>query len=469
MSQEQNKIIEVKDKKGLWIKTFGCQMNEYDSEKVLALLSDGYRPVETPEEATVAFINTCSVRDKAEHKLYSLLGRLRDLKNDNPDLVIGVGGCVAQQEGKAIISRSPTVDFVVGTHNLSLVPSLIKQAQETKTRGVAVNYREEWEELSPQIDEYTKDVLEFGASFRALVSIQRGCSKHCSFCVVPTTRGEQVSRDPAEILREIKLKVNLGAKEVLLLGQTVNSFGLDLSPRYKFEKLIRDIAEIPGVKRIRFSSPHPQEVKPEFIELYGDVAQLCPHIHLPLQSGSDRILKLMNRNYRRGRYLEIVESLRARMPGISITTDVIVGFPTETEQDFEDSLDIMRQVSYSGSFSFMYSRRPNTKAITFDKSDEIEISVAHERLLRLQELQDQICTKENAKWLGKTVEVLAEGSVRNLPSAKRGRIPENTLVEILEGEAKPGDLVKIKVDYTSSRGLKGTIVEDKWLSMKEKR
>ena len=458
--------MDINEKKGIWIKTFGCQMNEYDSEKVLALLSEGYVPVDEPQDASIAFVNTCSVRDKAEHKLYSLLGKLRDIKKDNPDLVIGVGGCVAQQEGKTIISRSPTVDFVVGTHNLSLVPSLIKQANDNKTKEkskekssrVAVSYREEWEELSPLVDDYTKEVLEYGPSFRALVSIQRGCSKHCSFCVVPTTRGEQVSRDPAEVLREIKLKVKLGAKEVLLLGQTVNSFGLDLQPRYKFERLIREIAEIDGVKRIRFTSPHPQEVKPEFIELYGDVPQLCPHIHLPLQSGSDRILKLMNRNYRKARYLEIVEALRNRCPELAITTDIIVGFPTETEQEFEESLDIMRQVKFTCSYSFKYSRRPNTEALKFDNSEEIENTVAHERLLRLQALQDEIGAIENKKWQDKEVEVLVEGSLRNISSATRGRIPENTLVEIINAQAiKPGELLNVKIVSTSSHGLKGQL------------
>ncbi len=453
-------------KKGLWIKTYGCQMNEYDSEKVLALLSKDYKLVDTPEQAEIAFVNTCSVRDKAEQKLYSLLGVLRDIKKEkkDKDFVIGVGGCVAQQEGKTIVNRSPTVDFVVGTHNLSLVPSLVKQAKEESRKSVAVNYREEWDELSPEIDQYTKDATKGARSFRALVSIQRGCSKHCSFCVVPTTRGEQVSRAKEEILREVKLKVNLGAKEVLLLGQTVNSYGLDLKPRIKFENLVREIAEIKGVKRIRFTSPHPQEVKPGFIELYGDIKELCPHIHLPLQSGSNRILKLMNRNYKKERYLEIVNSLKQRMPDISITTDVIVGFPTETEQDFNETLEMMREVGYTSSYTFKYSRRPNTKALSFEKHDEVPNDVSHQRLLKLQALQDEIGAENNKKWLGKQVEVLVESKIKNKENSYRGRIPQGILVELVPNneekntEIKLGDMLQAKIDYCSAHGLRGQIL-----------
>ncbi len=450
-------------KKGLWIKTYGCQMNEYDSQKVLALLSDGYKLVDNPEDAHIAFVNTCSVRDKAEQKLYSLLGKLRDIKKDKEDYIIGVGGCVAQQEGKAIVNRAPSVDFVVGTHNLSLVPSLVKQAKENNTkkerlRNVAVNYREEWEELSPNIEQYTKNVLENAPSFRALVSIQRGCSKHCTFCVVPTTRGEQVSRDKEEILREIKLKVNLGAKEILLLGQTVNSYGLDLKPRIKFENLVRDISEIKGVERIRFTSPHPQEVRPGFIELYGDLEQLCPHIHLPLQSGSDRILKLMNRNYRKKRYLEIVNSLKERMPDIALTTDIIVGFPTETEDDFRQTLEMVEEVGYTSSYTFKYSRRPNTKAIEFSQEDEVPNEISHRRLLELQALQERVATENNKKWLGREVKVLVESSGKNKINSVKGRIPQGLLIELIGSSAKPGEILKARVSGTSAHCLKGEVV-----------
>ena len=461
-------------KKGIWIKTYGCQMNEYDSEKVLALLSKDYKLVDTPEQAEIAFVNTCSVRDKAEQKLYSLLGVLRDIKkekqaNNNTNYVIGVGGCVAQQEGKTIVSRSPTVDFVVGTHNLSLVPSLVKQAKEEGKKSVAVNYREEWEELSPEIEQYTKDVTSGARSFRALVSIQRGCSKHCTFCVVQTTRGEQVSRAKEEILREIKLKVNLGAKEVLLLGQTVNSYGLDLKPRIKFENLVREIAEIEGVSRIRFISPHPQEVKPGFIELYGDLKQLCPHIHLPLQSGSDRILKLMNRNYRKKRYLEIVQALKQKLPDISITTDIIVGFPTETEEDFNETLEVMKEVAFTSSFTFKYSRRPNTKALSYSIEDEVPNEVAHQRLLKLQALQDEIAAENNKKWLDREVEVLVEGKIKNKENSVRGRIPQGILVELISAANKnsvkqreilPGELLRAKINYTSAHGLRGELLDE---------
>ena len=437
-------------KGGIYIKTFGCQMNEYDSEKMLKLLSDKYEPTASPESADLVIVNTCSVREKAEHKLFSLLGTLSILKEQRPEMIIGVSGCVAQQEGKNIISRSPSVDFVVGTHNLSLVPQLVKQAKLDGAKpAVAIDYREEWEELPDEFDASAPDLDEapfsksaFATPVRALVAIQRGCNKMCAFCVVPNTRGPQTSRDPEEILKEVRLKVRLGAREVMLLGQTVNSYGVDLSPRYPFERLIRKLAQIEGLERIRFTSPHPAEVKQGFIDLYGDVKELCPHIHLPLQSGSDRILKLMNRNYRRKRYLDIVAALKDKCPDLAISADIIVGFPTETEQDFEQTLEVMREVRYSSVYSFIYSRRPGTKALEeFSKDQEVAPEVAKQRLSRLQALQEDICLQINKKRVGSRVEVLVEKEDRKISSIKRGRIAQNTLVELDDSTARVGELV----------------------------
>ncbi len=451
---------------GVFVKTFGCQMNEYDSEKMLQLLSSQYRAVSSAEEAEVVLVNTCSVRDKAEHKLFSLLGLLAEMKASKPSMVIGVGGCVAQQEGARIAKRNKSVDFVFGTHNLSLVPDLVAKAKAGAEVQIAVDYRDEWEELPDEFDAAPRVEGESRGAFglhntpvRALVAIQRGCDKMCSYCVVPNTRGTQVSRSLAEIEKEVRLKIRAGAREVLLLGQTVNSYGIDLEPRVRFEALIRRLAEIEGLQRIRFTSPHPAEVRREFIELYGSIPQLCPHIHLPLQSGSDRILKLMNRNYRRERYLRIVDQIRSRVPNIAITSDIIVGFPTETEEDFEQTLAIMREVKYSSSYSFKYSTRPHTTAKeNFSAEEEIPNSIAGERLTRLQELQCEHSEEFNRQWLGQRVDVLVEGHNKKL-SFMRGRIPQNTLLEIVEGAAKPGETVSVRVTHSSPNALRGVVLE----------
>ncbi len=334
----------------------------------------------------------------------------------------------------------------------------MQAVKDGRGKQIAVDYREDWEDLNEtyQIEDLApglKNNLLQGA--RGLVSIQRGCNKHCAFCVVPTTRGPEVSRDPQEILREIKLKARIGAKEIVLLGQTVNSYGKDLLPRYRFEDLIKQIAEIEGIKRIRFTSPHPAEVKASFIKLYSEVPQLCAHIHLPLQSGSDRILKLMNRNYKSKRYLEIVENLKAEVPDIAITSDVIVGFPTETEEDFQATLEIMSQVKYHCTYSFKYSRRPNTKAIqAFKLEQEVPLEIAQERLQKLQDFQKVLSLENNQSYVGKIKGVLIENKTPQANSWK-GRIAENTAIEVIGDGIKEGDLLDVIVKGSTPHGLFG--------------
>ncbi len=455
------------EKPGVVVKTFGCQMNVYDSEKMLALLSHDYRSVDTPEAANVVLVNTCSVREKGEHKLFSLLGSLRDLKaerakNAQQELIIGVAGCVAQQEGQEIFKRMPAVDFVVGTHNISLIPSLISGTRAGRRQQVAIDYRDEWEDLPDSASEgFLESSLPNYSAVRAYVAIQRGCNKNCAFCVVPNTRGPEVSRAPAEIEREVRLKVRLGAREVLLLGQTVNSYGRDLTPRLPFHQLIERLAAIEGLERIRFISPHPAEVRPEFIELYGSFPQLMPHIHLPLQSGSDRILKLMNRNYRLARYLEIIEQLKSRVPHIEISTDFIVGFPTESDEDFAASLAAIRAVQYNSVYSFIYSIRPNTEAArNFSESALVPNAVAQERLRQLQEIQEEISLRINSSKIGTTVPVLVEGKSRNISSLVKGRTPHNVQIEVVtnqHSEPEPGSIVPARVVYASAYGLRGEL------------
>ena len=459
-SSDESKIAKVVScQPGVFVKTFGCQMNEYDSEKMLLLMSDTHQKVEQFEDADVILVNTCSVREKGEQKLHSLLGRFKSLKKKKPHLVVGVGGCVAQQEGQSIIDRNPVVDFVIGTHNLSLIPGLVKQAREQGKKHVAIDYRDEWEELPSEFDVFPEHQTD-SRPLKALVAIQRGCDKHCSFCVVPNTRGPQVSRSLEEIEREVRIKVRMGARELLLLGQTVNSYGIDLSPRVRFEALIERLAEIPGLKRIRFTSPHPQEVRPKFIELYGRVPQLCPHIHLPLQSGNDRVLKAMNRNYRVKRYLDIVDKLRDQCGDIGITSDIIVGFPSETDREFRDTLEVMDKVRFISSYSFKYSVRPFTKAPeVFSDEDYVPQEVARERLSELQALQDQHSLEINQSRIGSVVEVFLEGMHPKNKGNMRGRIPQNTLVEVTGENLVRGTFVPVRVEHASPHGLKGSLVE----------
>ncbi len=430
----------------VFIKTFGCQMNEYDSLKLAKILEGSHIQVNRPEDADLVLINTCSVRDKPEHKLYSLLGEIHEIKAVNPNLTIGVGGCVAQQEGDAILKKSKDVGFVFGTHNLSLVPSLFDQFKRTNQPQVAINYRDEWEEMPLGFTDQPRTV--------AFISISRGCNKNCTYCIVPRTRGPEVSRPLDEILREIKILVHKGAREVVLLGQTVNSYGLDFSPRLSFVHLLREVAAIDGVKRIRFTSPHPQEIREDFIDLVCSEPKICRHVHMPLQSGSDAILKSMNRNYRRKRYLNIIESLKARVPDMAITTDIIVGFPGETREDFEQTLDVMRQVEFDASYSFAFSQRPGTEAATM--MDDVSQEEKFRRLYELQALQVELTNKKLGEWVGKDGELLIDGTTANNQSLLRGRLSQNIVVNLLSPipGAKLGDLVPVKIVEASKNTLR---------------
>jgi tRNA-2-methylthio-N6-dimethylallyladenosine synthase len=436
-------------KKKVYIRTYGCQMNEYDSEKLRKILEPNYDSVEDALEADLVLINTCSVREKPEHKLFSMLGEIKDLKNQKPELLVGVGGCVAQQEGVNIVKRSSTVDFVFGTHNLSLVPSLIERRLSLGEPQVAVDYRDEWEDLPLGMTGKER--------VSVFVSISRGCNKNCSYCIVPTTRGPEVSRNPEEILKEVRIAAHRGAREVVLLGQTVNSYGLDFSPRMSFVQLLRRVAEVEGIERIRFTSPHPQEIRQDFIELVCSEPKICHHVHMPLQSGSDRILKLMNRNYRQKRYLDIIQAMRDRVPDMAITTDIIVGFPGETREDFEATLAVMQQVEFDNSYSFIYSQRPGTPAALMADEQSYE-----EKLALLQELQArqfEITTRRLQAWVGKSCVVLLDGPSSYNPAALQGRSSQNITVNLSGPQEglEPGALVSVKVLAASRFTLKAEV------------
>jgi tRNA-2-methylthio-N6-dimethylallyladenosine synthase len=434
-----------KTKQGLYIRTFGCAMNEHDTQKLYKILEHEYQPVDAPEKADLVLINTCSVREKPEQKLYSMLGEMRELKSANPNMMVGVCGCVAQQEGEAILKKGRNVDFVFGTHNLSLVPSLIQLRKKGAPPQVAVNYREDWEELPLGFAD--SDVSKNGktSNVTAFISISRGCNKSCTYCIVPTTRGPEVSRALSEIEREVRIAVHRGSKEIVLLGQTVNSYGLDLTPRISFVHLLEKISAIDGVERIRFISPHPQEVRSDFIECVSSNPKVCRHIHMPLQSGSDRILQLMNRNYRRAKYLKIIEALKSRVPDMAITTDIIVGFPGETEDDFQQTLEIMDVVQFDLSYSYVFSPRPGTPA-----AEMPELITHDEKLRRLQVLQakqEEIQSARLEQWVGKTAEVLIDNHNRMDDRCFQGRISQNFVVNFTkpyEGLSL-GSLVNAKI------------------------
>ncbi|MCO6431211.1 MAG: tRNA (N6-isopentenyl adenosine(37)-C2)-methylthiotransferase MiaB [Deltaproteobacteria bacterium] len=423
-------------------------MNEYDSLKLERLLQNGYERTDAPENADLVLINTCSVRDKPEQKLYSLLGEMKELKERRPEMLIGVGGCVAQQEGEKIIKRSRAVDFVFGTHNLSVVPSLINLRRSGAAPQVAVDYRDEWEELPAGFVESER--------VSVFISISRGCNKNCTYCIVPTTRGPEVSRPMEEIEREARIALHRGAKEIVLLGQTVNSYGRDLSPKITFVELLERLSRLEGLKRIRFTSPHPQEVREDFFELVSSNPKVCRHIHMPLQSGSDRILKLMNRNYRRAKYLSIIEALKERVPDIAITTDIIVGFPGETEREFQETLDIMEQVQFDNSYSFVFSPRPGTAAA--EMKDDLPHSEKLKRLQILQAKQDEILQCKLTSWVGQEVEVLLEGPSAADPAKLQGRTSQNFTVNLVDQyPVKSGDLVQCRIRESARYTLKGEL------------
>ena len=410
------------------IRTFGCQMNQHDAQKMANLLHhDGWSAAVDPDTADLVVIHTCSVREKAEHKLYTELGRLLQRKQVEPSLLVGVGGCVAQQEGEALLRRFPALDFVFGPQNLVHLPELAREAR-ARVRGLRVDYRDdpqarfELPELHPEFHPTSPG--------RAFVTVMEGCDLFCAYCVVPRTRGREVSRSSDQILAEVRGLASRGVSEVTLLGQTVNAYGRARPGMAKgeisFAELLRRVAEVPGIRRIRFTSPHPSFVSDDLIEAYRDVPQLCPHLHLPVQSGSNRVLAAMNRRYDRATYVDTIARLRAARPGVAITSDLIVGFPTETREDFAETLSLMREVRFTDSFSFKYSQRPGTPAER-RRLGELDPAEAQARLVEVQTLQTELTLEAHGARVGERVDVLVDGHSRH-GGDLTGRDPQNRLV-----------------------------------------
>jgi tRNA-2-methylthio-N6-dimethylallyladenosine synthase len=443
------------------IRTYGCQMNALDSQKVAALLAAaGYHAAADADGADVLIVNTCSIRDKAEQRLYADLGRLRAWKRDRPGRVIGVAGCVAQQEGDAILRRFAAVDFVYGTHNLRLVPSLVAAA-ERGARSVRTQESRSLERFD--LPQHHPD-LPTETPGRAFVTVMEGCDMFCTFCVVPNTRGREISRPAAAIAAEVGELAQTGVREITLLGQTVNAYGRHDVRRGRaaaagtesFAALLHRLAEVPGIERIRYTSPHPAFFDTDLVRAHGELGPLCPHVHLPAQSGSDAVLARMRRPYTVADYRALCDRLRAARPDLAITTDLIVGFPGETQADFAATLALVRDVGFADAYSFKYSPRPGTPAAEF--ADPIEPRAAQARLEELQDLLRSQTLAAHRRRVGEETEVLVEGASRRGRGQASGRDPYHRVVNLAataEGAFAAGDVVRVRVVEATPHSLIG--------------
>ncbi|MBA2848759.1 tRNA (N6-isopentenyl adenosine(37)-C2)-methylthiotransferase MiaB [Thermosulfuriphilus ammonigenes] len=432
----------------VFIRTFGCQMNEYDSRRMLESLRPEYTPVSAPEDADLIILNTCSVREKAEVKVYSLAGRLKHLKRRRPDLIIAVCGCVAQQEGQRLVERMPHIDIVLGPQGIYRLREALAKVRAGEGPVVDTDIRDDFclpSALSPEVK-----------AVKAFVTIMQGCNNYCSYCVVPYVRGPEISRRPGEILAEIRALVSQGVREVTLLGQNVNSYGKRQPGFPTFAQLLERVAQIDGLWRLRFTTSHPKDLSPELMRAFVEIPILCEHLHLPVQSGSDRILAAMNRGYRREDYLKKVERLRELVPEIALTTDIIVGFPGEREEDFQATLDLLKEVEFDEIFSFKYSDRPFARARSFP--DKVPEEVKEERLATVHNLQLEISRRRYRRLVGQEVEVLVEGRGKSDPRQWTGRTRQNTVVNFYGGQDLTGKLVKVLVEEACQHSVRGRLV-----------
>jgi tRNA-2-methylthio-N6-dimethylallyladenosine synthase len=449
------------------VRTYGCQMNVHDSERLSGLLeSAGYARVPDGEQADVVVFNTCAVRENADNRLYGNLGHLKPVKDAHPGMQIAVGGCMAQKDRGEVVRRAPWVDVVFGTHNIGSLPVLLERARVNAEAQVEIV---ESLEVFPSTLPTRRE-----SAYAAWVSISVGCNNTCTFCIVPSLRGKEKDRRPGDVLAEIEALVGEGVLEVTLLGQNVNAYGVEFGDRAAFAKLLRACGEIDGLERVRFTSPHPADFTDDVIAAMAETPNVMPQLHMPLQSGSDRLLKAMRRSYRSERYLGIIERVRAAMPDAAITTDLIVGFPGETDDDHRATLEVVRAARFASAFTFQYSPRPGTPAASYD--DQVPPAVVKQRYAELAELVDAIAWDESKKQVGRSVELLvAEGEGRKDGATSRlsGRAPDNRLVHFTPGAElpRPGDVVVTEVTYAAphhlvsdlpATGLRRTRAGDAW-------
>ncbi|ETK35845.1 tRNA (N6-isopentenyl adenosine(37)-C2)-methylthiotransferase MiaB [Microbispora sp. ATCC PTA-5024] len=441
------------------VRTYGCQMNVHDSERLSGLLEDaGYVPAPEGETADVVVFNTCAVRENADNRLYGNLGHLRPIKTAREGMQIAVGGCLAQKDQGEIVRRAPWVDVVFGTHNIGSLPVLLERARIAQEAQV---------EIKDSLETFPSTLpSKRESAYAAWVAISVGCNNTCTFCIVPSLRGKEKDRRPGDILNEVRTLVDQGVLEITLLGQNVNTYGVEFGDRLAFGKLLRACGDVEGLERVRFTSPHPAAFTDDVIAAMAETPNVMHQLHMPLQSGSDRVLKAMRRSYRSERYLGIIERVRAAMPDAAISTDIIVGFPGETEDDFQQTLEVVRQARFANAFTFQYSIRPGTPAATMD--GQVPKEVVQERYERLVALQEEISWEENKAQVGRTLEVLvAEGEGRKDGATHRlsGRAADNRLVHLAAADARPGDMVTVEVTYAAPHHL----VADRVLSVRRTR
>ena len=440
--------------KKLYIRTFGCQMNEYDSDKMADVLgaADGLEKTDNPEEADVILFNTCSVREKAQEKVFHDLGRVKHLKQKNPNLIIGVGGCVASQEGEAIVARAPYVDLVFGPQTLHRLPKLIAERKSSGRSQVDISFPEieKFDNLPPARVE--------GAS--AFVSIMEGCSKYCTFCIVPYTRGDEVYRPLADVLAEVAGLAAQGVKEVTLLGQNVNAWRAPIDGESgemaDFAFLLECVHDIPGIERLRYTTSHPREMTQRVVDAYAKLPKLVSHLHLPVQAGSDRVLAAMKRGYTVLEYKSLVRRLRAARPDISLSSDFIIGFPGETEADFEATMKLIDDLKFDTSFSFVYSSRPGTPAS--DLPDDTPADVKLARLARLQKRIEEYAAEISASMVGSVQRILVEGPSKKDPNELAGRTDNNRVVNFAGNPRLVGHFVDVTITSALPHSLRGEIV-----------
>jgi len=430
--------------RSVFIKTFGCQMNDVDSGRMLSLLSEAdYLPASSLEEADLVLLNTCSIREKADQKIYSELGKLRRWKQRRKGRLVGVGGCLAQQAGETLRRRAPHVDLVFGTHSISRLPELVRRASgRLPSVDVAMDGDTGHWDVPPYLP---------GGAVSAMVTIMQGCDNFCAYCIVPQVRGREVSRKAAEVLEEVRSLAGRGVREVVLLGQNVNSYGRK-EGEIPFHGLLRRISRVPGIARIRFVTSHPRDLDERTIGAFSEIEALCPHVHLPLQSGSDRVLAEMGRGYTRDGYLSKVEAFRKARPGIAFSSDFIVGFPGETEEEFRETLLAMEEVRYDSSFSFRFSPRPGTRAAEMEGT--VDPETAGERLHRLQALQDRHTRDRLSGMIGREVEVLLEGESTRGGGRLCGRTPCHKTVNFVPAGGA-GPIRKVLVTSAGTHSLTG--------------
>ena len=431
-----------------YIETWGCQMNEEDSEKLSGMLIPmGYKRTVSKEDADLIVFNTCCVRENAEQKVDGNIGALKNMKKQKPNLIIAITGCMMQQEGMAkhIITKFPFVDIIIGTHNAYKFPEYLKRIQGGDSSIVEIWDKEE--------DIVEGIPIERESSIKGFVTIMYGCNNFCTYCIVPYVRGRERSRNPEEIIKEIKTMVAEGYKEITLLGQNVNSYGKGLSPEINFAELLRRINNIENLERVRFMTSHPKDLSTEVIEVIAEGDKLCEQIHLPVQSGSTNLLNKMNRHYDRQQYLELVKNIKNTMPTVGLSTDIIVGFPGETEEDFAETLSLMEEVKFDLAFTYLYSKRKGTPAD--EMLDQVPEKVKHERFNRLVEVVNRNCAEKNKEYVGKIVEVLVEGYSKNDETKLTGRTRTGKLVNFEGNHKAIGELVSVQITKAHSFSLVG--------------